>query len=142
MSSTTSPTDSPVILPMHNPAQAAVVQQPLAPVGNTTHGLFQVPGQATKAMLAKRLAAKGGNPKYISPTDKMMTPCTAKITQSKKKHFNKGKPIQLFSAVEAEADPEPAEDSEPIIPKDIPEQAAEVTAPAFDGMVADDENPF
>jgi len=41
---------------MHVPTQAAVVQQPLAPVGN----IAGVPGQGTKAMLAKRLAAKGG----------------------------------------------------------------------------------
>lgn len=25
----------------------------------------------------------------VSPTDNMMTPCTAKLTQAKKKHFNK-----------------------------------------------------
>lgn len=42
---------------MHNPAQAAVVQQPLAPVGNTSHLL--APGQGIKAMLAKRMAGKG-----------------------------------------------------------------------------------
>jgi len=142
MSTTPSPTDSPVIHPMHNPSQAAVVQQPLAPIGNTTHGLLQVPGQAIKAMLAKRLAAKGGNPMYISPTDKMMTPCTAKITQSKKKHFNKGKPIQLFSTVEAGASSEATEDlAEETNPKPTPEQA-EVVALESDGMVADDENPF
>jgi len=60
MSSTSTPTDSPVIQPMHNPAQAAVVQQPQAPLGNATNGLLQAPGQGTKAMLAKRLASKGG----------------------------------------------------------------------------------
>ncbi|KAF8591570.1 hypothetical protein K439DRAFT_1326823 [Ramaria rubella] len=89
MSSTPASTDSPVIQPMHIPTQAAVVQLPQAPLGNSTNGASQAPGQGTKAMLAKRLASMGGNPKYISPTDNMMTPCTAKINQSKKKHFNK-----------------------------------------------------
>ncbi|KAF8528702.1 hypothetical protein JB92DRAFT_2696973 [Gautieria morchelliformis] len=82
-------TESPVIQPMHIPAQAAVVQQPQAPLGNATNGLLHAPGQGIKAILAKRLASKAGNPKYISPTDTMLTPCTAKISQSKKKHFNK-----------------------------------------------------
>lgn len=58
MSNLSSPSESPVIHPMHNASQAAVIQQPLAPVGNTKD-LFNLPGQAAKTMLAKRLAAKG-----------------------------------------------------------------------------------
>jgi hypothetical protein len=32
---------------------------------------------------------KRSNRATVSPTDNMMTPCTAKLTQAKKKHFNK-----------------------------------------------------
>lgn len=31
----------------------------------------------------------------VSPTDNMMSPCTAKLAGAKKKHFNKGKPLLL-----------------------------------------------
>lgn len=42
--------------------------------------------------MAKKLA-KSANPAYISPTDNLMTPVTAKLSLVKKKHFIKGKPI-------------------------------------------------
>jgi len=57
MSSTTStPNDSPVatpIQPLHNPANAAHVVVPQAPLGNVVN---QVPGMGAKALLAKKMA--------------------------------------------------------------------------------------
>lgn len=45
-----------------------------------------------KALLAQKMAQKE-NPATFSPTDNMMTPTSAKISQVKKKHFTKGKPL-------------------------------------------------
>ncbi|GJJ07588.1 hypothetical protein Clacol_001791 [Clathrus columnatus] len=132
MSNTTSPSESPVIQSMHNPSQAAIVQQPLAPVGNTK-GAFHAPGQATKAMLAKRLAAKGANPKYISPTDKMLTPCTAKINQSKQKHFTNAKPVQL-QIFKANSEDDKADEDE--------DDKNNNLAPEVNIVIDDGENPF
>ena len=60
MSATSSPAESPIgtpIQPMHNPAQAAHVVVPQAPLGNATNGQFsQVPGMGSKALLAKKFA--------------------------------------------------------------------------------------
>lgn len=60
MSATSTPNDSPVgtpIQPMHNPAQAAHVVVPQAPLGNTTNGQYsQIPGMGAKALLAKKFA--------------------------------------------------------------------------------------
>lgn len=33
--------------------------------------------------------AASANPAYVSPSDAIMTPCTAKLSQAKKKHFTK-----------------------------------------------------
>ncbi|KAF8609700.1 hypothetical protein BDV93DRAFT_518463 [Ceratobasidium sp. AG-I] len=46
-----------------------------------------------KALLAQKMAQQNSNPMTVSPTDGMMTPATAKLSQVKKKHFTKGKPI-------------------------------------------------
>lgn len=60
MSATSTPNDSPVgtpIQPLHNPAQAAHVVVPQAPLGNATNGQFnQAPGMGAKALLAKKFA--------------------------------------------------------------------------------------
>ena len=60
MSATSTPNDSPIgtpIQPMHNPAQAAHIVVPQAPLGNATNGHYsQVPGMGAKALLAKKFA--------------------------------------------------------------------------------------
>ena len=60
MSATATPNDSPIgtpIQPLHNPAQAAHVVVPQAPLGNATNGQFnQAPGMGAKALLAKKFA--------------------------------------------------------------------------------------
>ncbi|KAJ6539301.1 hypothetical protein B0H19DRAFT_960731 [Mycena capillaripes] len=130
MSATTTPNDSPIsapIQPLHNPAQAAHVVVPKAPLGNVGN---QPAGMGAKALLAKKMA-KNLNPTYISPTDNLMTPCTQKLTAAKKKHFTKGaKPIQLFAQTEEQAN-ESDDDSQ------LPDQAQPQLA-----MDVDDENPF
>ncbi|KAJ7283695.1 hypothetical protein C8J57DRAFT_1462685 [Mycena rebaudengoi] len=130
MSATTTPNDSPIsapILPLHNPAQAAHVVVPKAPLGNVAN---QAPGMGAKALLAKKMA-KNLNPTYISPTDNLMTPCTQKLSAAKKKHFTKGtKPKQLFAQPEEQAD-ESGDDS------DLAEENQKPTP-----MAVDDENPF
>ncbi|KIO19506.1 hypothetical protein M407DRAFT_246149 [Tulasnella calospora MUT 4182] len=95
MSAPSSTTPSPAhIQPLHNPNQAAQVQVPQAPLGNATNSMYNGVSGA-KALLAKKMA-KANNPSTVSPTDNMMTPCTAKIAQTKKKHFAKG-PVKALS---------------------------------------------
>ncbi|KDQ64294.1 hypothetical protein JAAARDRAFT_221860 [Jaapia argillacea MUCL 33604] len=134
MSTTSTPNDSPVhIQSLHNPSQAARVAVPQAPLGNATNGAtFPAPGMGTKALLAKRIA-KQANPTFISPTDNLMTPCTQKITQAKKKHFTKGAaPMgQLFGNKDATVE----EDD------DEPAQLPSGTQQSEDKM-DEDENPF
>ncbi|KAJ7937092.1 hypothetical protein B0H13DRAFT_197240 [Mycena leptocephala] len=130
MSAATTPNDSPIsapIQPLHNPAQAAHVVIPKAPLGNVGN---QPAGMGAKALLAKKMA-KSLNPTYISPTDNLMTPCTQKLTAAKKKHFTKGtKPIQLFGQTEEQADESDDESRE-----------KDQTQPQL-AMDVDDENPF
>ncbi|CAA7259724.1 unnamed protein product [Cyclocybe aegerita] len=134
MSATSTPTDSPIstsIQPLHNPAQAAQVVVPQAPLGNVAN---QAPGMGAKALLAKKLA-KGNNPTYISPTDNMMTPVTQKLNAAKKKHFNKtAKPVQLFATQKQTEDSQSSDDDD----------SAEKKPPSSDSnkMEVDDENPF
>ncbi|KAK7061682.1 hypothetical protein R3P38DRAFT_2830923 [Favolaschia claudopus] len=134
MSATSTPNDSPIsapIQPLHNPAQAAHVVVPKAPLGNVVN---QPAGMGAKALLEKKMA-KSLNPTYISPTDNLMTPCTQKLAASKKKHFTKSaKPIQLFaSTAEERADEDDDEDSRQ------PDQTQPQEASA---MEVDEENPF
>ncbi|KAG9090281.1 hypothetical protein FS749_000675, partial [Ceratobasidium sp. UAMH 11750] len=68
------PTPSPSIEALHHPSQAA--QQ--------NSGSAHLAG--AKALLAQKLAQQN-NPTTASPTDNLMTPATAKISQMKKKHF-------------------------------------------------------
>ncbi|KAG8982448.1 hypothetical protein FRB94_012598 [Tulasnella sp. JGI-2019a] len=94
---------------LHQPAQAAQVQVPQAPLGNTTnlsHYKAFSGAMGQKALLAKKMA-KTHHPSTISPTDNLMTPCTAKLTQAKKKHFNKAASVKPLSF-----GPSPTEDSE------------------------------
>ncbi|KAK0230674.1 hypothetical protein IW262DRAFT_420449 [Armillaria fumosa] len=148
MSSPSTPIDSPdatPIQPLHNPSQAAHVVLPQAPLGNVVN---QAPGMGAKALLAKKMA-KSLKPNFVSPTDNMMTPCSQKLSDAKKKHFTKyvrlcfgcfrdltwysrgAKPVQLFAQKE-----ESASDGEGEADEDIKEQ----TKMRMD--VDDDENPF
>ncbi|KAG7449321.1 uncharacterized protein BT62DRAFT_677589 [Guyanagaster necrorhizus] len=147
MSSTSMPNDSPdatPIQPLHNPSQAAHVVMPQAPLGNVVN---QAPGMGARALLAKKMA-KSLKPNFVSPTDNMMTPCSQKLSDAKKKHFTKyvylcfgyfstlqsdsrgAKPVQLFVQKEGSASDGEADDT------DIKEQAKMTVD------VDEDENPF
>lgn len=125
MSATTNPSDSASILPLHNPSLAAQVVVPQAPIGND--GITnKAPRMVAKALLAKKLENR--NPVFISPTDKLLTPCTRKLSAAKRKHFVKpSKPLQLPSQPENHESSEEGHASE------------QVEAPE---MKVDDENPF
>jgi len=93
--------------PLHNPTQAATVVFPQAPLGNAASGklngamggISTVPGMGAKALLAKKMA-NSTNPKYISPTDNLMTPCSQKLSAVKKKHFTKApKPMAQLAFI-------------------------------------------
>ncbi|CDZ96342.1 Spo12 [Phaffia rhodozyma] len=114
------------IAPLHHPGQEAVVVQPHAPLSNSSAGNNIPPsvkntitmgsqmGAGQKALLMKRMASN--KPSMVSPTDNMMSPCTAKLAGAKKKHFAKGRPMALaqsFSAVADSAD----DDDENVAPK-------------------------
>ena len=109
MSAVTTPNDSPIHPePMHNPSRAAQVVVPQAPLGNATY-VNQKPGMGARALLAKKMSTKKcvcsgrillsnwegilkfplRNPKFVSPTDNMLTPCSKKISAAKKKRFYK-----------------------------------------------------
>jgi hypothetical protein len=96
MSTTSTPDDSsPQIQPLHNPAQAAI------PLGNNNGQT----GFGARALFNKRMAREqyvaspettGFTPhpifrtqKFVSPTDKMVTPVSQKLNAAKKKHFDK-----------------------------------------------------
>ena len=88
---------------MHNPSQAAHIVVPQAPLGNTTNGKSVLPGMGMKALLAKKMAKSeyahlslgmlslilSSNPKFVSPTDNMVTPVTQKLNAAKQKRFAK-----------------------------------------------------
>ncbi|KAJ3975522.1 hypothetical protein EV361DRAFT_946070 [Lentinula raphanica] len=133
MSATQSPNESPVsttIQPLHNPANAAHVVVPQAPLGNVVN---QVSGMGAKALLAKKMA-KSESAAYHSPTDNLMTPVTRKLNAVKKKHFAKpAKPVQLFAQKEENGDEAEAEAEADSTPES-PENKMEIDL--------DDENPF
>ena len=146
MSATSTPTDSPSntpIQPLHNPSQAAHVSVPQAPVGaHQAQGApaqQNKPGSAAQALLAKKMA-KTNNPKFISPTDNMMTPVTQKLNAAKQKRFTKGaKPSgALFTQREAGSgsSDEAASDKER-------DKTTGSDGPISDSnMEQDDDNPF
>ncbi|KAF9226512.1 hypothetical protein BS17DRAFT_696732 [Gyrodon lividus] len=132
MSTTSTPNDSPIsapIQPMHNPSQAAHIVVPQAPLGNATNGTTSVaPGMGIKALLAKKMA-KSINPKFVSPTDNMMTPVTQKLNAAKQKRFTKGtKPMgALFPSKDKESlssdEQESGSEAEPSEAKPMDEDA-------------------
>ncbi|KAF9780220.1 hypothetical protein BJ322DRAFT_1112888 [Thelephora terrestris] len=133
MSTTSTPDESPMhIQPLHNPSQAAV------PLGNNNGQM----GLGTRALLSKRLA-KEQNPKFVSPTDKMVTPVSQKLNAARKKHFDKGKPkpMSLFASNEpsSQEDDRVSDDGEA-----APAQNPPATDSASDTKMVDndDESPF
>jgi carbamate kinase len=120
---------------MHNPSQAAHVVVPQAPLGHVANGTNNtIPGMGMKALLAKKMA-KSNNPKFVSPTDNLMTPVTQKLNAAKQKHFTKGaKPMgALFPTKEShssEQEDHSQSDTEPT--KDTPSEV----------LMEEDENPF
>ncbi|CAD6585411.1 MAG: hypothetical protein CYPHOPRED_003074 [Cyphobasidiales sp. Tagirdzhanova-0007] len=107
------------VQPLHHPEHSAVVSK-----ANLAQGHSEMGG---KALLAKKMAASGyvvvasrgrwrctatrawsltenlpfdnlRRQSFYSPTDTMVSPCTAKLHLAKKKHFNKGKPLALSSS--------------------------------------------
>ncbi|WWC59990.1 uncharacterized protein I303_102553 [Kwoniella dejecticola CBS 10117] len=41
--------------------------------------------------------SRGGPASIVSPTDNVLSPCSAKLSGAKQKHFGKGKPVLLAS---------------------------------------------
>ncbi|OCF58310.1 hypothetical protein L486_04341 [Kwoniella mangroviensis CBS 10435] len=42
-------------------------------------------------------AGRGGAASIVSPTDNVLSPCSAKLSGAKQRHFQKGKPMLLAS---------------------------------------------
>ncbi|ODN80705.1 hypothetical protein, variant [Cryptococcus amylolentus CBS 6039] len=91
---------SPTITPLHDPSHQAKVIPQTKPLGASNPNI--VPGMATdgaapglghKALLSRKFAK--ANKPTISPTDQIQSPCTAKLTSAKQRHFTKGKPASL-----------------------------------------------
>ncbi|WVQ78702.1 hypothetical protein IAT38_000789 [Cryptococcus sp. DSM 104549] len=101
-------TSSPTITPLHDPTKPkAKVMQPVKPLGMSNPNQV-VPGMnlngapaamGQKALLAKRFAK--ANKPTISPTDQLQSPCTAKLSSAKQRHFAKGKPASLAQSFTA-----------------------------------------
>ncbi|KDE08792.1 hypothetical protein MVLG_00898 [Microbotryum lychnidis-dioicae p1A1 Lamole] len=51
-----------------------------------------------KGFLMKKMVAGGS---FCSPTDTMVSPCTKKLAESKKRHYAKGKPLSLSSSFQS-----------------------------------------
>lgn len=121
--------DASAVIPNHS-TQGSTETTSSMPLNNTTNtGSMPPANAAAKAFLAKKMANKS-NPKLVSPTDNLMTPCSQKINMAKKKNFVK--------------------DSKPITPRftQMPTSSTDdtsVTPPATTQdtkMDDDDENPF
>jgi len=80
-----------------------------------------------KALLAKKMA-KSNNPKFVSPTDNMVTPVTQKLNAARQKRFVKGaKPTgnlfpnkergsQSSDEQQSASDAEPSDSKAPVVP--------------------------
>merc|ERR1712093_93235 len=88
----TSTSDGENVQPLHHPEQTALMAKNVN-VASIPKGHSEMGG---KALLAKKMAASGQS--FYSPTDTMVSPCTAKLHLAKKKHFTKGKPLALSSS--------------------------------------------
>ncbi|WWC87518.1 uncharacterized protein L201_002408 [Kwoniella dendrophila CBS 6074] len=65
--------------------------QPTAPTGQPQPPSFL----QKKGLLGG--AGRGGPASIVSPTDNVLSPCSAKLSGAKQKHFGKGKPVLLAS---------------------------------------------
>ncbi|KAF4976055.1 hypothetical protein FZEAL_7233 [Fusarium zealandicum] len=54
-----------------------------------------------RQVLQSKIAEEDTNNKYISPSDNIMSPCTAKISALRNKHAGKAKPKSLFAQTSA-----------------------------------------
>jgi len=88
--------------------------------------------------------AKEQNPKFVSPTDKILTPVSQKLNAVKKRHFDKGKPKPmggLFLSEESSShdDEVVSDDGQAVTTQDTPEPGTVSNAIT---VADDDENPF
>ncbi|KAI1437475.1 hypothetical protein GGR50DRAFT_645270 [Xylaria sp. CBS 124048] len=92
--------------PKHTNTSTSTNPSPTSPSTNTTNaGAFgSIVAQKRKLLADPRAslaAAHSGEPKYISPSDTIMSPCTAKLTALKGRHAEKAKPKSLFAQASA-----------------------------------------
>lgn len=91
--------------------------------------------------MAKRMA-KSNNPKFVSPTDDLLTPVTKKLNAAKQKHFVKGvKPIgDLFGSRDRSSEERSSEsDAESTDSLELSDAKTSVPSTA---PIDEDENPF
>ncbi|KAI9843473.1 MAG: hypothetical protein M1837_006319 [Sclerophora amabilis] len=50
-----------------------------------------------RQVLQSKINEDSSKPQYISPSDNIMSPCTAKLSAHRNKHFMKAKPQSLFA---------------------------------------------
>lgn len=86
--------------------------------------------------------AKSNNPKFVSPTDDLVTPVTKKLNAAKQKHFAKAvKPIgNLFDSKERSSE-ERASESDAESADSLELSDAKTTVPST-APIDEDENPF
>ncbi|GAA5962227.1 hypothetical protein JCM21900_000130 [Sporobolomyces salmonicolor] len=85
------------IQPMH----VAPADQAQLPHGTGVEQQGHAPmNLGAKNFLMKKMAANGGS--FHSPTDTMVSPCTKKLTQTKQRHYTKGKPLSLSSSFQSQ----------------------------------------
>ncbi|KAF6241710.1 hypothetical protein HO173_000421 [Letharia columbiana] len=65
-----------------------------------------------RQVLQSRLEEDKAKQVYVSPSDTIMSPCTAKLSAYKSKQFGKAKPQSLFAKMEASKKSEAAKSSE------------------------------
>ncbi|KAI5461481.1 hypothetical protein BGZ63DRAFT_356064 [Mariannaea sp. PMI_226] len=74
---------------------------------NAAMAEHSVPAKDVKSMeyhrqaFHSKMAQEDASTKYISPSDNIMSPCTAKINALRNKHANKVKPKSLFAQASA-----------------------------------------
>ncbi|KAH7264314.1 hypothetical protein FSOLCH5_010172 [Fusarium solani] len=54
-----------------------------------------------RQMLQSKMAQEESTTQYVSPSDNIMSPCTAKINALRNKHASKAKPKSLFAQASA-----------------------------------------
>lgn len=69
--------------------------------GKGSEGIPMSMEQHRQALRARLESEKSNPPTYISPSDNIMSPCTAKLSAYKSKHFLKAKPQSLFAKLDA-----------------------------------------